>query len=313
MAKKMLVIGDVAIEMLMKLKRLPTLGEVCDEDKYLFLPGGPAGNAALAANYFGASAFLCGRVGKDGNASRLTQFFSDNGVNVDAVFTDEESQTGMIVSFCESGYAEPRTLRYRGASAKVTTDDVDAAIAASPDAVFVSAETDGYIAIHTLEKCDTFGIPTFVDLSEESLLRAVSVKGASVKVLFTTDDTAESVTSMPVRDVETALKCCLTIAQKISSEIYVIRMKNRGLFLYDGRTYGIIFVTDATDKAITLGYVNVESVVLATEYLLHEDAKDACGAAAVADLLAREGKGFRIPTREQVLAYIQKNELPFFL
>ena len=33
MAKKLLVIGDVAIEMLMKFKRLPNLGEVCDEEK----------------------------------------------------------------------------------------------------------------------------------------------------------------------------------------------------------------------------------------------------------------------------------------
>jgi len=313
MAKKLLVIGDVAIEMLMKLKRLPVIGEVCDEDKYLFLPGGPAGNAALAATYFGADAFLCARVGKDGNASRLTQFFSDNGINVDAVAVDEETQTGMIVSFCESGYAEPRTLRYRGASSKMAAEDVDAAINAKPDAVYVSAETDGYVAIHTIEKCDTFGIPVFVDLSEESLLRAVSVKGANIKALYTTDDTAEQFTSMPVRDVETALKCCLTIAQKITADIYVIRMKNRGLFLYDGRTYSIIFVTDALDKARTLGYVNVESAVLAAEYLFRDNAKDACGCAAIADLLAREGKGFRIPTRDQVAAYIEKNELPFSL
>lgn len=311
MSKKMLVIGDVAIEMLMKCKRLPTLGEVCDEEKYLFLPGGPAGNAALAANYFGASAFLCARVGKDGNASRLTQFFSDNGVNVAAVATDEEAQTGMLVSFCESGYAEPRTLRFRGASAQMATDDVNLALAERPDAVYLSPEVDGYIAIHTLEKCDTYGVPVFVDLSQEALMRAVSFKGASVKVLYTTDDTAEKVTSMPVRDVETALKCCLTIAQKITAEIYVIRMKNRGLFLYDGKTYSIIFVTDALDKTISLGYANVESAVLATEYFMHEDAQDACAYAAVADLLAREGKGFRIPTREQVVAYIQKNELPF--
>lgn len=313
MAKKLLVIGDVAIEMLMKLKRLPSPREVCDEDKYLFLPGGPAGNAALAATYFGADAFLCTRVGKDGNASRLTQFFSDNGVNVDAVAVDEEAQTGMVVSFCESGYSDPRTLRYRGACGKMAAEDVDAAIGAGPDAIFISAETDGYIAIHALEKCDTYAIPVFIDLSAESLLRSVSVKGADVKLLYTTDDTAEQVTSMPVRDVETALKCCLTIAQKITAEIYVIRMKNRGLFLYDGRTYSIIFVTDALDKAITLGYVNVESAVLATEYFLHEDAKSACGCAAVADLLAREGRGFRIPTREQVAAYIEKNELPFSL
>ena len=311
MAKKLLVVGDVAIEMLMKFKRLPNLGEVCDEDKYLFLPGGPAGNAALAATYWGADAFLCSRVGKDGNAARLTQFFSDNGINVDAVVTDNEAQTGMVVSFCESGYTEPRTVRYRGASAKMAVEEVDAAIGAKPDGVFISAETDGYIAIHAMEKCDAFGVPVFMDLSEESLMRAVSVKGASLKAVYTTDDTAEQFTAMPVRDVESALKCCLTIAQKITAEIYVIRMKNRGLFLYDGRTYGIIFVTDALDKAVTLGYVNVESAVLAAEYLLHEDAKDACGYAAIADLLAREGKGFRIPTREQVAAYIQKNELPF--
>ena len=311
MAKKLLIIGDVAIEMLMKFKRLPNVGEVCDEDKYLFLPGGPAGNSALAATYFGADAFLCSRVGKDGNASRLTQFFSDNGINVDAVITDEESQTGMQVGFCESGYTEPRTVRYRGASAKMSVEEVDRALAAGPDAVYISAETDGYIAIYTIEKCDVFGIPVFMDLREDTLMRAVSVKGAVLKMLYTTDETAEQFTSMPVRDVESALKCCLTIAQKIAAEIFVIRMKNRGLFLYDGRTYGIIYVTDALEKPAKIGYVNVESAVLATEYLLRENAKDACGYAAVADLLAREGKGFRIPTREQVVAHIQKNELPF--
>lgn len=311
MAEKLLVVGDVAIEMLMKLKRMPVPGEVCEEESYHFLPGGPAGNAALAASYFGVAVSLCSRVGKDGNATRLTRFFLDNGINIDSVFAESSAKTGMIVSFCEASYDQPRILRYRGACGDLSVDDVDSALRSAPDAVYLSPEVDGYIAIHTVETCDVRGIPVFLDASAEGLLRSLSVKGAAVKALYTTDKAAEGFTTMPVRDVETALKCCLTIAQKITADFYVIRMKNRGLFLYDKKTYNIIFVTDADEAAPKLGFADIESAVLAAAYMLHGDPHDACGVAAVADVLARDSKGFRIPNREQVAAYIENNGLSF--
>ncbi len=307
----MLFVGDLAIEVLMKLKRMPSPGDVLDEDAYLFLPGGPAGNAALAASYFGVDAALCSRVGKDGNALRLTRFFEANHVNIDCVFTEAASQTGMTVSFTEDAYAEGRTVRYRAASAKLSASDLEAALKTRPDGVFLSCEVDGYIATAAAAGCEALGIPLYLDASEERLLRALSVKGARVKMLYTTDRAAESLTEMTARDVGSALKCCLTLGQRIVADVYVIRMRNRGLFLYDGRTYNIVMATDANEVAPKIGFADVESAVLASVYHRQGDPYNACGIAVIADILAREATGFRIPTSSHVAAYIRKYGLNY--
>lgn len=311
MAKKLLVIGDLAIEMVMDLHRIPDPGDRLEEEKYLFLPGGQAGNAALTATYFGADAALCSRVGKDGNAERLRRFFEAAGIQTDAVFTESSSQTGLTITMNDAAYREARTIVYRGASAKLCTSDIDQGLAGMPDMVYLSAEVEDYSAGHAILASEEKGIPVFLDASSTSLLSGLYQRGARVQMLYTTDLTLETFSASPIKDVGSTLKCCLTLGQKLRADYYAVRMKNRGLFLYDGKTYNIAIVSDANEAKPKSGFADIEAAVLASEFLIHQNAYNACGFAAVADILAREVTDYRIPSRQAVTEYIRKHGLPF--
>jgi sugar/nucleoside kinase (ribokinase family) len=307
----MLCIGDVAIEMILPMKQLPMQDTVVEEEGYRFLPGGACGNAALAMKFFSLDAMICSRVGKDGNAARLVRFFTENGIDSELIYTESSSSTALTAVFCDERDGSTRKLVYRAAAEKLSAQDVDRALLKSPDGVYLSPEVSTYIATHTVSACEVREIPVFLDASEERLLRALSLKGARVKLLYTKDEALSRFTDMAVTDVGSALKATLTLAQRITADAFVVRMANHSLFLYDGKTYNILMLTDSPMPKAPAAFADIQSAVLSAQYFKTSSLYQAVGISAIADRLAREGKGFRIPSQESVRAYSIKHNLPF--
>ncbi len=310
--EKILCVGDIAIEMILPMKTLPPIGTVLDEERYRFLPGGSCGNAALAMAFFGMKTAIASRVGKDGNAARLVNFFSANGIDTDGIATEPTSQTALTTVLAESD-GTIRTLRYRGAAEKITAQDVDGAIANGVTSLYLTREISAYIATHAVTVCEEKGISLSIDASEERLLRALSLKGAKVKLLYTAAESVRAFTDMPISDVNSALKATLVLGQKIKADGYVIRLDNGGLFLYDGKTYNMVMLSDYARVKPTAAYADIQSAVLTALYLKTASLYQSVGIAAVADLLSREGRGARFATPDACRDYIRRNNLPFSL
>ncbi|MBQ7365072.1 MAG: carbohydrate kinase family protein [Clostridia bacterium] len=310
---RMLCVGDVAIEMILPMKHLPLAGTVMEEERYRFLPGGACGNAALAMKFFSLDVAVVSRVGKDGNAARLIRFFTDNGIDAETVYTEASLQTALTVVLEDETDGSIRKLLYRSAAEKISAQDIDRALKKAPDGVYLSPEVSAYIAAHTVASCEARDIQVFLDASEERLLRALSLKGARVKLLYTKDEALAKFTDMAVTDVGSALKATMTLAQRITADAFVVRMANHSLFLYDGKTYNILMLTDSPMPKPHAAFADIQSAVLAAQYLKSASLYQSVGISAIADRLAREGKGFRIPTPENVRAYAVKHSLPFIL
>lgn len=315
MTKRLLLMGGLWIESFIDLDHMPDAGDVLCEDRYLFLPGGPAGNAAVAARYFGVSTSLCARVGKDGNGNRLRDFFTAGGVGTAHIYAESSSQTGFAVTWNDTSQpgGDKRTVLCRGASAKICERDVDAALAEDPDGIFLAQGLDPYMVCHGVRMAAQKGIPAYLDASDPTCLTALTGRNARVEMLYMRDDTVESFCQMPTRDVADCLKLSLSIAQRVEARYYVIRLKKRGLFVYDGKQYSIVIGTDATEGRPRTDFADVEAAVLCTELMTHgggtEVFQNAAGIAIIADRLAREAPGMRIPTRDAVVKYIRDHGL----
>lgn len=307
MKPKLLIIGDVGIEIICELRRMPEPSEVLSEDKYAFLPGGEAGNAALCADAFGVSAQLCSRVGKDGNAARLRSFFYENNIDTGTIFTDSPAQTALTVYIADSSKRNVRTVEYRAAAGKLCAQDVDTALTGEPDMLLVLKNTSPQVCAHAVQRAGELGIPVFLEASCQSLLSLEELGASGPEFIYSDSDTFEKYTEIHTRDVEHCLRCCLAVEQKIKAHFYIIRIKNRGLFVYDGKFYNIVSATDLTEGVSKCGFADIEAAALASEYLVTSDIVRSCKVAEIADKIARQSATVRIPSRESIDEFIVEN------
>lgn len=86
-------------------------------------PGGAPANVAVAAARLGAQTAFCGKVGRDGFGSYLSQVLQENGVNVSGLHTSKTPTTMAVVTLSQEG---ERSFRFvRGADAEFCPEEID--------------------------------------------------------------------------------------------------------------------------------------------------------------------------------------------
>lgn len=86
-------------------------------------PGGAPANVAVAAARLGAQTAFCGKVGRDGFGSYLSQVLQENGVNVSGLHTSKTPTTMAVVTLSQEG---ERSFRFvRGADVERCPEEID--------------------------------------------------------------------------------------------------------------------------------------------------------------------------------------------
>lgn len=86
-------------------------------------PGGAPANVAVAAARLGAQTAFCGKVGRDGFGSYLSQVLQENGVNVSGLHTSKTPTTMALVTLSQEG---ERSFRFvRGADVELCPEEID--------------------------------------------------------------------------------------------------------------------------------------------------------------------------------------------
>jgi ribokinase len=141
-AGRVLVVGSVNVDLVLRLPRLPAPGETVLGGAVTRQHGGKGANQAVAAARAGAHAYLVGAVGSvDGQDS--IDDLAASGVDVTWVRRSGEP-TGLAVVQVADDTGENQIAVAPGANAAVSVDDVDAAISAlelgPADVVVLSCE-----------------------------------------------------------------------------------------------------------------------------------------------------------------------------
>ncbi len=97
MAKKIVVVGSLNIDLVLGVPRFPAPGETLSADSFNRFPGGKGANQAYGAAKLGGDVCLVGQVGEDDNADWLRAGLASAGVDVGYVRTAPSQPTGVAV------------------------------------------------------------------------------------------------------------------------------------------------------------------------------------------------------------------------
>jgi ribokinase len=94
MNNNFVVIGSSNVDFIMKMERLPRVGETITDSVFMQVFGGKGANQAVGAARAGGKVTFVSCVGDDNNADLMIESFKKDGINVDFVFKENGVATG---------------------------------------------------------------------------------------------------------------------------------------------------------------------------------------------------------------------------
>ena len=304
---EILVIGSINMDLVMNLDRSPKAGETVLGDEYSYIPGGKGANQAVAAARIGGQVTFCGRVGDDANGNILLQNMIDNGINTSHVRKDKDSQTGLAVIPVESK-GHTRIMVFPGANWNMTREDVDKALEGNYDIIILQLEIPLDTVFYAYEKASSKGIPVVLDAGPAMKLDLSKLKG--IHIISPNETEAFALTGIEISSEESALEAAKILAGETQATYVVIKMGNKGAFLYENGNYEIFsgFKVKAVDTtaagdsftaAMTAKMVEYGDIRRAIRYA------NAVGAICV----SRKGAQPSLPTSDEVAEFLRENSL----
>jgi len=97
MNAKVVVVGSLNMDLVVRAQRLPRAGETLPGERFFTVPGGKGANQAVAAARLGASVAMIGNVGDDDYGRQLHQALSAEGIDCQGVSTCPGVSSGVAL------------------------------------------------------------------------------------------------------------------------------------------------------------------------------------------------------------------------
>lgn len=158
------VVGSINTDLVTFTDRMPGPGETLTAQDFVLLPGGKGANQAVAAARLGAHVTMVGCVGDDGFGRDARTSLSVQGVTVDHVRTVAGVPSGVATILVEAS-GENRILIVPGANARVSPNDVEAAVEALAQCglILLQLEIPIETVAHTIALGARLGVPVVLN------------------------------------------------------------------------------------------------------------------------------------------------------
>ncbi len=162
--KRILVIGSINMDMVIKSPRIPERGETVLGQTFATIPGGKGANQARALAQQGASVFFTGAVGNDEFGTQMLRQMKDAGINCENVKTVQGEATGIAAILLENR-GDNRIIVIAGANSRVSETDADRSFAGQGeyDAAVLQLEIPAETVFHTIREARARNIPVFLN------------------------------------------------------------------------------------------------------------------------------------------------------
>lgn len=94
---KVCVLGSINMDLVIKVKDMPKVGETILSKSFEKIAGGKGANQAVAAKRCGNEVSMIGKIGIDDNGKALKRLLEDDEINTSLIFKDEKNPTGMAM------------------------------------------------------------------------------------------------------------------------------------------------------------------------------------------------------------------------
>ena len=230
MKPKILVIGSINTDIVLKTERFPKPGESYFGDSIEIIPGGKGANAALTVQRLGVDVIMVGRVGRDIFAKTALKNLKSDGVNTKFILRDRKSHTGLAVIIVTSS-GENSIFVYPGANMNLSFEDIDKLDNVWKDCsiVLTSFEIPLEIVEYTLDKAHKNGLKVLVDAGPATACPESILK--KVDILSPNETEAEVLTGVSVKDLNSAKRAAKKLI-KIGIPIVILKLGERGSLFY---------------------------------------------------------------------------------
>jgi len=200
------VIGSANIDLTTFTSRFPKPGETIFGDSFDLGFGGKGANQAVAARLCGADVFMVARVGSDLFGPATIDNFGKMGIDATHVKQLPGVSSGVAPIFVEPN-GQNRILVVKGANDRLMPADVDAAadMLTKADCIVLQFEIPLQTVYHTVRFARENGIRCIVNPAPAQPVDLKALEGLDYFV--PNESEAETITGMPVRNLEDAHKC----------------------------------------------------------------------------------------------------------
>ena len=200
------VVGSANVDLTTFTDRFPKPGETIFGQKFDLGFGGKGANQAVAARLCGADVFMVARVGSDLFGPATIDNFKKLGIDTTHVKQVEGLSSGVAPIFVEPN-GQNRILVVKGANDALKAADVDAAadMLKSADCIVLQFEIPLETVYYTVAFARKHGIRCILNPAPGQPVEMRAL--ADLDYFVPNESEAETVTGVPVRNVEDAKKC----------------------------------------------------------------------------------------------------------
>ena len=307
--KKILTVSSANMDFVMSVSGIPQGGETqLENGSYAFVPGGKGANSAVAVRRLGGDSVFCCRLGKDANGSILANIYKKEGLDTRFITVDTTAVTGLATIMVEPS-GQNRIIIYPGANARMTNDDIEASFISRPDALLMQLEIPVDAVMHAAWTAQEKNIPIILDAGPAN--PDFPLEDLPPLEIFSPNETeTEIFTGINPSNPTNCLRAAMELQRKVIAKYYVIKLGDRGCYIYDGKYYHCLpaysmnavdttAAGDAFTAALTLEYLRSGDIVRAGTYA------NIVGALAV----SKKGALPSLPTDAMVAKFIAEKAI----
>ena len=230
MPPRVLVVGSINMDLIVRCCTVPQVGETVHGDEFTTAYGGKGANQAVACSRLGAQTTMVGRVGNDDFGRTLRSALQHEAVNVDHVSADLGAATGVALILLETG-GHNRIIVIGGANLRLDDEDVAAARKAlkEADALLMQLETPLRVVTAVAEAARERNVLTVLDAGAATPAAAGSGLLGLMDIVSPNESEAEALTGISVKDMESARSAAARL-QELGARDAVIKLGERGTF-----------------------------------------------------------------------------------
>lgn len=302
--KRVLVVSSANIDFIQNVERVPYAGEtVMDrEATYSYVPGGKGANSAIAFARFGADCVFVCRLGADQNGARLKSLYRSEGIDTRFIIEDKNAPTGLASILVERG-GKNRIMVFPGANAAMSAAELEEPFTCYPDAVYLQMEIADEAVIESCRLAAERGIPVFIDAAPARLDFPLSSLGR-VEIFSPNENECRVFTGITPSNEDSALRAAIRLRKQVDAKYIVIKLGERGAFMFDGSEY-YVYPAENVTPVDTTAAGDVFTAVMTYSYIQNGNIHSAIRMANVAAAISttRAGASPSIPTLAEVLEY----------
>lgn len=254
MKNKLLSIGSINMDLVLKMERMPVSGESLIGEDYFYVPGGKGANQAVAACRLGADTSFAGCLGDDSHGEILIHKLQDEGIDTKNVRILNGVASGLAVIMLE-GDGQNRIAVYPGANGRFNDEYIDDIFADDYDIALIQFEIPVEIVVKCCAAARQRDIKMVVDAGPSMDFPLEKLEG--LFLLSPNESEAKALTGIDVIDEKSAEIAAEILYKRCRPHNIVIKMGAKGAYAWtegsghmvDGYKINAVDTTAAGDSA----------------------------------------------------------------